>query len=139
MDVTTAFLYGILEEEVYMEQPDGYAKIGQENKVCRLKKSIYGLKQSPRCWNQRIHAHFIEKGFKRSLNDTAIYFQGEADDLILLGLYVDDIIIVSKGENAIKQIKDNLEREFKMVDQGEIKSILGLKVSRQREKGILFL
>ena len=74
MDITAAFLHACdLQEEVYMKQPEGFVAQGQENLVCRLKKSIYGLKQSPRCWNQALNAQLKEIGFKQSSNDPCIY------------------------------------------------------------------
>ena len=120
MDVTTAFLNGRLEEEIFMLQPEGYEKQGEETKVCKLKRSIYGLKQSPRCWNQRIHAYLTKNGFTRSLNDYATYLKGQGKNMVILGIYVDDIIIVSKLESTVKIIKEKLSNEYKMVDFGEI-------------------
>jgi hypothetical protein len=66
MDIKTAFLYGELNEEIYMEQPEGFAKREQENQVCRLKKAIYGLKQASRTWNKKLHITLLEQGFKRT-------------------------------------------------------------------------
>ena len=133
MDVTTAFLNGILEEEIFMQQPEGYVKTGDENKVCKLKKSIYGLKQSPRCWNKRIHSYLVENDFNRTLSDYALYVKREGEEVIILGLYVDDIVILSKFESSMREVKKNLSSEFKMVDFGEISEILGVRVRRDNE------
>lgn len=73
MDITTAFLNGDLEEEVYMKQPEGFTNKGQEHLVCRLKRSIYGLKQSPRCWNQTLNTQLKKMGFVQSASDPCIY------------------------------------------------------------------
>ncbi len=81
VDVTTAFLKGTLEEEVYMKQPRGYEKKGKEHLVCRLKKSIYGLKHSPRCWNTALDSHLKRMGFTQSMSDPYIYTSGVEDTL----------------------------------------------------------
>ena len=101
--------------------------------MCKLKKSIYGLKQSPRCWNKRIHSYLVENGFNRSLSDYALYIKREGEEVIILGLYVDDIVILSKFESSMREVKKNLSSEFKMVDFGEISEILGVRVRRDNE------
>ena len=73
MDVTTAFLNGELEEEVFMSPPEGFIKTGQEHKVCKLKRSIYGLKQSPRCWNIALDSHLRNIGFRQTASDPCLY------------------------------------------------------------------
>jgi hypothetical protein len=98
MDVQTAFLYGELEEECYMEQPPGF--IEGTNLICRLRKSIYGLKQAPRVWNQVIDGFFRTIGFLRSLCNPALYIFQEYDInqlSLLIAIYVDDMIIVGKS------------------------------------------
>ena len=75
MDVVTAFLNGKLDEEIYMHQPDGYVVQGKEHLVCRLKKSLYGLKQSPRCWNTVFQQYMESIGFEQSPADSCVYFQ----------------------------------------------------------------
>ena len=74
MDVTTAFLNGKLTETIYMKQPEGFVKKGDEDKVCLLKRSLYGLKQSSRCWFQELHTHLLEMKFKQSVVPTLVYF-----------------------------------------------------------------
>ena len=95
MDVKSAFLNGMLDKEIYMEQPQGFTTAGQETKVCRLKKAIYGLKQASRAWNQQFHGVLIELGFMRTYADAGIYVyhQREGDDPLFVILYVDDITI----------------------------------------------
>ena len=100
MDITTAFLHGNLEEEVYMKQLKGFVVQGQENLVCRLKKSIYGLKQSDRCWNQALDTQLKAMGFKQSSNDPCIY-ASTADGLMILAVYVDDIVLAGKSQQII--------------------------------------
>ena len=77
MDVKTAFLNGILREEIYLVQPEGNIVHGQEEKVCKLNRSLYGLKQSPRCWNQRIDNFLRNEGFNKCLSDNATYVKGK--------------------------------------------------------------
>ena len=105
VDVTTAFLNGSLEEEVYMRQPEGFEAKGKEHLVCKLKKSIYGLKQSPRCWNVALDSQLSEIGFSQSKNDPCIYFKGTGDDKLYLGVYADDIILAGKTDSALPCLK----------------------------------
>ena len=139
LDVTTAFLYGELEENVYMRQPEGQAKRGQEHLVCKLKKSIYGLKQSPRCWNKKVNECLTSHGFKPTLSDSALYVRGTGEEKVILGRYVDDIPVASKSLRALESAKEVLRKSFKMTDFGEVSTILGIKVTRDREKGVLTL
>lgn len=97
LDVKTAFLHGVLKERVFMEQPEGYVKKGKESMVCLLRKSLYGLKQSPREWNLRFHTFMIESGYQRSEYDPCVYLKGSSiEDMVYLLLYVDDMLIASK-------------------------------------------
>ena len=93
MDVTTAFLSGTLGEDVYTKQPDGFATKGKEHLVCKLKKNIYGLKQSPRCWNVALDDHLCDIGFTQSTSDPCIY---TSEGLVLLAVYVDDVLLAAK-------------------------------------------
>ena len=93
LDVKTAFLYGELEEEIYMEQPKGFVVPGMEDKVCHLKKVIYGLKQAGRQWNKKLHSALLELGFQRVEADAGVYInrRHKGESLILI-VYVDDIL-----------------------------------------------
>ena len=93
MDVKTAFLNGDLEEEIYMEQPVGFVEKGQEDKVCRLRKSIYGLKQASRQWNIRFHEVISSNDFDMIDEDHYVYVKRSKDKFIFLSLYVDDILL----------------------------------------------
>jgi hypothetical protein len=104
MDVKTAFLNGALEEEIYMKQPDGYDQV--PGKVLKLKKSIYGLKQAPLVWNQNINGTLEKIGFIRNSAELGLYHKNDGDKTIILGLYVDDILLASNDEKLLKQTKD---------------------------------
>ena len=92
LDATTAFLNGTLEE-VFMKQPKGFVVPGNEELVCRLKKSIYKLKQSPQCWNLVLDSKLKEIGFSQSSHDPCIYYRNERENMLIVGVYVDDIIL----------------------------------------------
>lgn len=104
VDVTTAFLNGTLEEEDFIKQPEGFVAPGNENLVCRLKKSIYGLKQSPRCWNLALDSKLTESRFSQSPHDPCIYYKNERGNMLIVGVHVDDIILAGKQESNIQQV-----------------------------------
>ena len=126
VDVTTAFLNGELEEEVYMKQPKGFVTEGQEHLVCKLKKSIYGLKQSPRCWNTTLDSHLKDMGFTQSVSDPCMYTDA-GGDLFFIGVYVDDIILAGCSDKRIKEVKDALAHKFDIKDMGKLHYFLGTK------------
>ena len=98
-DVETAFLSGIIDQEIYIEQPDGYAVRGQESKVCQLKCSLYGLKQSPRCWNQVFDTFLLSIGFTQSEADPCVYI--ECDPFVIIALYVDDLLVLTETQQVM--------------------------------------
>ena len=138
MDVTTAFLYAPLEEEVFMQQPEGTIKKGEEGKVMRLLKCLYGLKQSPRQWNICIDTSLKQLGFVRLKSDVGIYMKGSGESAVYIALYVDDLFVVGMLLANIKVVKEGLGREFKMKDLGEARFLLGIEIRRQ-EGGDVFL
>ena len=96
MDITIAFLNGTLEEEVYMKQPEGSAKKGEEHLVCRLQKSIYGLKQSSRCWNTTLDHHLKTTGLQQSSSDPCLY-KTTKGEMVIVAVYVDDILLAAES------------------------------------------
>ena len=138
MDVTSAFLNGTLSEEVYMKQPEGFIEKGKENLVCKLKHSIYGLKQSPRCWNATLDRQLRHMGFIQSTSDPCIYTASEGEAFII-GVYVDDIILAGKSEKKMADIKKALSDKFEMKDLGELHYFLGVKVIQDRKKGNIWI
>ncbi|GJT74850.1 retrovirus-related pol polyprotein from transposon TNT 1-94 [Tanacetum coccineum] len=129
LDVKTAFLHGHLEEEIYVEQPQGFKVPRKEDHVCRLKKSLYGLKQSPRQWYKRFDSFMIGHGYDRCSYDECVYLQKFIDQSFLyLVLYVDDMLIDACNKDQIRELKDQLSKEFDMKDLGAAKRILGMEI-----------
>ena len=138
MDVTTAFLNSELDQVIYMKQPEGFAADGQEHLVCRLKKSLYGLKQSSRCWNQVLDAQLKGMGFQQSQSDPCVY-TSKKDGLFIIAVYVDDILLCAKSEETIAQVKQDLEKCFQLKDMGELHYFLGINVKRNYETGKMWI
>eukprot|EP00253_Pinus_taeda_P025784 PITA_25784 len=141
MDVKSAFLNGVLMEEVYIEKPLGYEKKGQEHKVCRLKKALYGLKQAPRAWYSRIDSYLLENGFEKCEGEPTVYIKEKDGKILIVVLYVDDVIFtgieVDQNENGIfisqaKYVNEVLER-FNMQDTKAAitPTVMGLKLSKE--------
>ncbi|WVY91926.1 hypothetical protein V8G54_037440 [Vigna mungo] len=126
MDVKSAFLNGMLKEEVYVEQPLGYMKRGDEKKVLRLKKALYGLK---------IDGYFKKTGYEQCPYEHALYTKKSGKDMTVVALYVDDLIFTGSNTKLIKVFKEAMEKEFEMTDLGLMKYFLGLEV-KQSEEGI---
>lgn len=140
LDVKTAFLHGDLEEIIYMTQPEGYELPETKDKVCLLKKSLYGLKQSPRQWYLKFDEHMLSIGFERSMYDSCVYFKRKNGvPVVYLLLYVDDMLVASKDLFEVEQLKADLKSKFEMKDLGNTKRILGMDIVRSREKGQLWL
>ena len=128
MDVVSAFLNGDLLEEVYMTQPKGFIK--GKNLVCKLHKSLYGLKQASRAWYQKIDSFLLNKGLKRVESDHSIYTQIHSNEVLIITIYVDDLLLVGSNLCLINDFKTILSNEFKMKDLGEANFILGIKIER---------
>ena len=140
LDVKTAFLHGDLEEEIYMTQLDGFQVPGKEDNVCRLQKSLYGLKQSPRQWYKRFDSYMIELAYNMSLYDYFMYHIKLNDgSFIYHVLYVDDMLIAAKTESDIQMLKGLLSAKFDMKDLGAAKRILMIEIYRDRGQKKLFL
>ena len=140
MDVNTAFLQGDLDEEIYMAQPEGFEVPGKEHLVCRLRKSLYGLKQAPRQWYQKFDAFMRSQGYTRSKEDPCLYVKRTRDgQLIMLILYVDDMLIAGHSKKDIADLKQKLSSHFDMKDLGDAHHILGMRVTRDRKKRLLYL
>ena len=139
MDVSSAFLNGDLEEETYMAQPEGFAAPGQEHLVCRLKKSIYGLKQSPRQWYKKLHSTFTDLGFSRCASDHSVFIWAKDGIRVIIPAYVDDLTIACKHTPTLKRVKGELQKRYKMHDGGPIECILGIEITRDRPNRTMYL
>ena len=139
MDVVTAFQNGTLDEEIYMEQPPGYIKKGEEHVVCKLRRSLYGLKQSSRCWNTVFKQYMESINFKPCTVDPCIFVTGEGADLTIVAVYVDDLIVITKTPETIKKIKETLAARFKMKDLGKLHYCLGISIQHDEERGSLWM
>ncbi|RVX15068.1 Retrovirus-related Pol polyprotein from transposon TNT 1-94 [Vitis vinifera] len=139
MDVKTTFLNGNLDEDIYMEQPEGFAKKGNEHLVCKLKKSIYGLKQASRQWCIKFNNTITSFGFKENTVDQCIYLKISGSKFIFLILYVDDILLASSDLGLLRETKEHLSKNFQMVDMGEANYVIGIEIFRNRSRGVLGL
>ena len=139
MDVKTAFLNGDLEEEVYMKQPEGFPSSDGEQLVCKLKKSIYGLKQASRQWYLKFHNIISSYGFVENVMDQCIYQKVSGSKICFLVLYVDDILLATNDKSLLHEVKQFLSKNFDMKDMGDASYVIGIKIHRDRFRGILGL
>ena len=124
MDVKSTFLNGILEEEVYIDQLEGFVDENNKDMVCKLHKTLYGLKQVPRAWYERLHKYLVKIGFERTNDNNDLYIKLEkGEDILISKIFVDDIIF--GGKDALcKDFVDQMKHEL----FGEIKFFVGLQV-----------
>ena len=133
MDVKSAYLNAPIDCEIYVQQPKGYEKNNENGKplVYKLKKSLYGLKQSGRNWNNVLHTYLINQGFKQSLSDPCVYTNHLPDLMCIMVVWVDDIIIAASGDDYMNSVKNALKEKFKMKDLGKIGIFLGIEFSHE--------
>ena len=140
LDVKTAFLYGFIKEDIYMSIPKGLSPPPNTNLVCKLNKSLYGLKQSSRAWYQRLDQYLLLHHYQWLELDANIYLKKEADNgFIIITVYVDDCIIISNHVALIQQVKDTLQKEFDMSDEGDIHYILGNTIIKNKHEGWIMI
>nr|GEW09853.1 hypothetical protein [Tanacetum cinerariifolium] len=132
MDVKTNFLNGHLSKEVYMEQPEGFVNPKYHNHVCKLKHSIYGLKQASRQWNKRFDDEIKKFGFTKNFVDSCVYLKDSGSYIAILILYVDDILLMGNNIPMLQDVKSYLGRSFAIKDLGDAAYILGIKIYRDR-------
>ena len=135
LDVKLAFLNGYIEEDIYVNQPEGFIKRGKENYVLKLRKAMYGLGQAPRAWNSKLDETLKSMGFIRSINDQAVYTSNREESKLWVGVYVDDLIITRSNPEEIDSFKISMKTKFEMTDFGLLHSYLGIQVM-QEEDGI---
>ena len=139
MDVSTAFLNGKMKENIYMSQPEGYIQEGKENMVCKLNKSIYGLKQASRCWYDTLDNFLKESKYKQCTADSCIYMKRVGGQYMCIAVYVDDILIASNCIAMLQDEKNLLQECFNTKDLGEAHYCLGIQIQRNREQKQMFL
>jgi histone deacetylase 1/2 len=138
MDVNNVFLHGDLHEEVYMEQPPGYVDQTHLNLVCRLKKTLYGLKQTPRACSDKIGQYLVTSGFQTSNANFSLYVKKIDHGIVVIFIYVDDLIIIGDSDVDIFDLKKLLKQKFEMKDLGKLRYFFGIEVI-QSPKGIWLL
>ncbi|GJZ72806.1 retrovirus-related pol polyprotein from transposon TNT 1-94 [Tanacetum coccineum] len=129
LDVKSAFLQGELKEEVFVQQPPGYEKKGEEDKVYKLTKALYGLKQAPRAWYSKIEAYFVREGFARCSSEHTLFTKSkEGGKLLIVSIYVDDLIYTGNDKSLCDEFKSSMMLEFDMSDLGKMRYFLGIEV-----------
>ncbi|KAL0457729.1 UNVERIFIED_CONTAM: Retrovirus-related Pol polyprotein from transposon RE1 [Sesamum latifolium] len=131
LDINNAFLHGHLEEEVYMHPPEGYTV--DAGMVCRLKKSLYGLKQASRRWNHEFTSKLADYGFIQSAHDNCLFLKHAESGYLALLVYVDDILLTGPSEDSIADVKRYLDDLFTIKDLGYAKYFLGLEIARSHD------
>nr|GFA98389.1 putative RNA-directed DNA polymerase [Tanacetum cinerariifolium] len=136
LDIRSAFLYGELEETVFVEKPQGFEIQGMEEKVNRLRKALYGLKQAPRAWYGRIKSYFKRQGFNKCPYEPTLFVRSDKEgELLIVSIYVDDLIVTGTTLSLIEKFKTSMKSKFEMSDMGEMHYFLGVEVV-QNESGI---
>ncbi|RVX17092.1 Retrovirus-related Pol polyprotein from transposon RE2 [Vitis vinifera] len=137
LDIKNVFLHGDLAEEVYMEQPPGFVAQGESGLVCRLRRSLYGLKQSPRAWFSRFSSIVQEFGMFCSTTDCSVFYHhNSSGQCIYLVVYVDNIVITGSDQNGIQKLKQHLFTHFQTKDLGKLRYFLGIEIA-QSSSGVV--
>ena len=136
LDINNAFLHGYLDEEVFMKPPLSYKKAGVDD-VCRLKRSLYGLKQASRQWNKELSKFLLGLGFVQSKQDYSLFTRTLDGEFIIILVYVDDMVLTGTNQSQIDQIKRALDQAFTIKDLGEMKYFLGIEVIRDASGTVL--
>ena len=137
-DVTTAFLNGDLQEEVYMKQPEGFEVNFREESLCKLNRSIYGLRQSPRCWNTVLDNKLKKMGFVQTNGDHCVYITSHGEMCIIL-VQCDDLLLACKSEKRMVEIKEELAKQFVMKEMSKVHHFLGVKVIQNLNDGEVWI
>ncbi|GJU94956.1 retrovirus-related pol polyprotein from transposon TNT 1-94 [Tanacetum coccineum] len=137
MDVKSAFLNGLINEEVYVAQPPGFIDFEKPNHVYKLKKALYGLKQAPKAWYDRLKSFLIKHEYKMGIIDNTLFSKKKSSNLIIVQIFVDDIIFGSTCQDMCDKFAKIMHDEFEMSMMGELNFFLGLQI-KQMEDGIFF-
>ncbi|KAJ9553923.1 hypothetical protein OSB04_017968 [Centaurea solstitialis] len=135
MDVKSAFLYGTIDEEVYVSQPPGFEDPKYPDKVYKLRKALYGLHQAPRAWYDTLSSYLLKNKFERAVIDKTLFIKRTKTDMLLVQIYVNDIIFGSTRDDMCKEFEELMHKKFKMSSMGELTFFLGLQV-KQKADGI---
>jgi hypothetical protein len=135
MDVKLVFLNGYLKEEVYVHQPPGFAIPEKEDKVLRMCKDLYGLRQAPRAWNTKLDSTLKGMSFGQSLHEAAIYRRDNGGNTLMVGVYVDDLVITGTKDAEVVAFKEEMKVTFQMSDLGPLSFCLAVEV-HQSDSGI---
>ena len=127
------------EEEIYMDQLEGFVVKGKKFKVCRLWKAIYGLKQAALQWNKQLHKSLLEMGFTHSLSDPGTYFKIIGQEIIILLVYVDNALFMDSSKTQVLAHKKQFMKRWESCDLGEAKEYLGMRITRNRKKRTITL
>ena len=134
MDVVTAFLNRVIDQEIFMEQPDGYVVRGQGSKGCKLKHSLYGLKQSLRCWNQVFNTFLSSIGFLKSEADPCVY--NTYNPFVIIAVYADDLIVLTKTQHEMDRVRSD---RFRMKAMGQLHYCFGISIVQDKENNTVYL
>jgi len=139
MDVVTAYVQGDLTERIYMEQPELFAKKGEESKVCKLKKPLYGLKQAGRAWYNKLDNFLSTIGMYKTDTNPCVYINSTEENRVIIVIYVDDLLVTSSDIRELCKIKEKLMSQFQMKDLGPASNILGMNIERDGPTGSIKL
>src|SRR5262245_7803220 len=131
MDVKGAYLNGILQEKVYMRQPEGYGD--GTDRVCELIKTMYGLKQSGREWNRQFHERITGHGYRRLLSDPCVYVRRNDQEVGIITVWVDDLLLFATSPSAMQHMKNSLTAEWEVTDLGQPSKIVGIEITLQNQ------
>ena len=133
LDVKSAFLNGEINEVIYVKQHEGFLVKGKEGYVLRLKKALYGGKQAPRAWYFNLHSCLLSLGFIKSAYEQSLYLKRTIDAILILGVYVDDLLVTGSSSSVIDDFKAEMTREFDMSNLGSLSSYLGIEVKQSKD------
>jgi hypothetical protein len=131
MDVKGAYLNGILKEIIFMRQAEGYED--GTGRVCRLVKTLYGLKQAGREWNEQLDEKLKSYGYKRLLTDPCVYIRREGEDFGIIAVWVDDSLLFASSDKTMAHMKETLRSAWQVTDLGEPSKIVGIEINRTKD------
>jgi hypothetical protein len=133
MDVKSAFLNGVLEEEMYVRQPPGFESEKYPHGVYKLRKALYGLKQVPRAWYGKLRGFLFERGFEMGKVDQTLFSLRQGSDILIVQVYMDDIVFGGSSNSLVARFAEDVSREFEMSMMGELQFFLGLQIKQSKE------